>query len=88
MGVSLDLGLLKSRLNSQSPLKEVQGGPHLSDTSVVASHVIESHGLTEFVVLTELFRLLEQVEGRVDIFLFEVVDGQNVTDLTELFAGA
>ena len=63
MSVSLNLGFLESRLDSQSPLKKVQGGAHLSNTSIVASHIVESHGLAEFVVLTELFRLLEQVEG-------------------------
>lgn len=63
VGVGLDLGFLESRLDSERPLKEVQGRAHLSNTSVVASHVVESHGLAEFVVLTEFFGLFEQVEG-------------------------
>ena len=88
MSVRLDLRSLQSRLDRQSPLKEVQSRSHLANASVVAGHVIEGHGLAEFVVLAQLFALLEQIERAVNILLFEVVDGQNVTDLAKLLASA
>ena len=88
MSVRLDLRPLQSRLNRQSSLKEVQSRSHLPDASVVACHVIEGHGLTKLVVLAQLLTLLEQIERAVNVFLFEVVDGQDVADFAELFACA
>lgn len=88
MSVRLDLRSLQSRLDCQSPLKEVQCRAHLANASVVAGHVIEGHGLAELVVLAQLFALFEQIERAVNVFLFEVVDGQNVTDLAQLLASA
>ena len=55
MSVSLDLWALQSRLNRQCPLQEVQGSSHLANTAVVARHVVEGHGLAQFVVLTKFF---------------------------------
>ena len=54
MGVSLSFWSLKSTFNSKSPLQKVQGGPHLADSSVVAGHVIEGHGLSELIVFAKL----------------------------------
>lgn len=74
MGVSLDLWLLKSRFNSERSLEEVQGGPHFADSPVVTSHVVEGHGLPQLIVLAHLLGLLEEVQGRVNVFLLKVVN--------------
>ena len=59
VSVCLDLGLLEARFDRESTLEEIQGGPHLPNTSVVASHIVEGHGLAELVVLAQLLRLLQ-----------------------------
>lgn len=87
VGISLSFWSLKSRLNGQGSLQKVEGCSHFADPPVIASHVVESHGLTQFVVFTKFLRLLEQVKGTVDILFLQVVDSQNIADLAELFAG-
>ena len=67
-------------------MEEVESRSHLTDASVVTSHVIEGHSLAEFIVLTELLRLLEQVESAVDVFLFQVINCEDVADLAKLLA--
>ena len=59
MRICLDLGSLQPRLDCKGSLEEVESSSHLTDASVVTSHVIEGHSLAEFIVLTELLRLLE-----------------------------
>lgn len=88
VGVSLDLGSLQARLNRERPLEEVQGCAHLSNAAIVASHVVEGHGLSKLVVLAQLLRLLEEVERAVDVLLLQVVDCEDVTDFAQLLAGA
>lgn len=88
MGVGLDFGTLKSRLNRQGSLQKVERCAHLSNTAVVAGHVVEGHSLTKLIVLAKLLGLLEEVERTVDIFLLEVVDGEDVANLTQLLARA
>ena len=86
MGVRLGFWSLKPALDSESPLQEIESGPHFSDSPVVASHIIESHCLSKLVVLTEFLRFLEEVQGTINIFLFQIVDSQDVADFTELLA--
>jgi hypothetical protein len=45
MSISLDLGLLESGLNGESTLQEVKSSSHLSNSAVVTSHIVISHGL-------------------------------------------
>ena len=63
MSIGLDLWSLQSGLNRQGSLQEVKGSAHFADTAIVACHVIESHCLTQFIVLTELFRLFKEIQG-------------------------
>ena len=56
--------------------------------SVVTGHVVEGHGLAEFVILTELLWLLEQVYCAVDVLFLQVVDRQDVANLAQLLAGS
>ena len=80
MSVCLDLWLLKSGLNSQSSLEEIESSFHFVDAAVVAGHVVVGHGLTKLVILYKLLGLLQEVQGTVDVLLLEVVDSENVTD--------
>ena len=88
MSVSLDFRALEPRFNSKSSLQEVESRAHFADSTIVAGHVVEGHGLTKLVVFTELFRLLQQVQSAIDVLFLEVVDGKDVTDFAELLAGA
>ena len=88
MRIGLDLGLLQTRFDSKSTLEEVERCTHLSNTAVVASHVVEGHGLTELVVLAKLLRLFQQIQRTVNVFLLQVVHGKDITNLAELLAGA
>ena len=88
MSVSLNFGALEPRFNCEGPLQEVESCAHFADSTIVAGHVVEGHGLTKFVVFAELFRLLQQVQSAVDVLLLEVVDGKDVTDFAELLASA
>lgn len=54
MGVRLHLRSLQLGLNRECLLQEVEGRAHLADPAVVASHVIEGHGLSKLVVLAKL----------------------------------
>ena len=85
MSVSLSLWPLKSTLDSKCSLKEVQGSTHLSDTPVVACHIIKCHCLTQFVIFAKLFRLFEEVKCTIDVFLLQIVDSQNVANFAKLF---
>ena len=82
VGVCLDLGSLKSGLDGQRLLQEVQGSAHLADATVVAGHVVESHRHTKLIRVTQLLRLLQQVKSGIDVFFFEVVNSEDVADLT------
>jgi hypothetical protein len=86
MGVCLSFWSLQSRLYSESPLQEVQGSSHLTNSAVIAGHVVECHCLTKFIIFAEFFALLEQVKGTVDVLFLQIVDGKDVTYLTELLA--
>lgn len=86
MGISLSFWSLKSRLDGQGSLQKVESSSHFSDPSVVAGHVVEGHCLSQLVIFTKFLGLFEKVKGTVDIFLLEVVDCQNITYLTKLFA--
>ena len=88
MSVSLDLRALEPRFNSKSSLQEVKSSAHFANSTIVAGHVVEGHSLTKLVVFTELFRLLQQVQSAIDVFLLEVVDSKDVTDFAELLASA
>lgn len=44
--------------------------------------------MSKLVVFAEFFGLLQKVKGAVDVFFFEVVDGENIADFAELFAGS
>jgi len=46
MSISLNLWLLETGLDSECALKEVESGSHLSNSSVIASHVVVCHGLS------------------------------------------
>jgi hypothetical protein len=46
MSIGLNLWLLKAGLDSESTLKEVESGSHLSNSSVIASHVVVCHSLS------------------------------------------
>ena len=80
MCVGLHFWSLQLCLNSKCLLQEVEGGPHLSNSAVVASHIVVGHCLAELVVLAELLGLLQQVECRIYIFLLEVVNCKNVAN--------
>ena len=84
--ISLSLGPLQTALNGKRALQEVERCAHLADSSIVASHVVECHGLTELVGLAQLLTLLEQVESRIDILLLQVVDGEDVANFAQLLA--
>jgi hypothetical protein len=86
VGVCLDLGPLQTGLNGQSLLEEVECGTHLPDSSIVTSHIIESHCHAQFVGLAQLLRLLEQIQGTINILFFEIVDGKNIANFAQLFA--
>ena len=86
VGIGLSFRSLQSTLDRQCPLQEVEGGPHFTDSPVVAGHVVEGHCLTELVVLAELLGLLEEVECAVDVLFLEVVYGEDVADFAQLFA--
>ena len=88
VGVGLDFGPLQFGLNRQGLLQKVEGGAHFADAAVVASHIVEGHGLAEFVVLAEFLRLLQQIKRRVHVLLLQVVNGQNIANLAQLLAGA
>ena len=88
MSIGLDLRSLQTRLNSECTLQEVQGGAHLSNTSIVASHIVEGHSLAELVVLAELLRLFEQVKSTVNVFFLEVINCKDVANFTQLLARA
>ncbi len=88
MRISLDLGSLQPGLNRESPLQEVERCTHFADSAIIASHVIEGHRLTKFIVLAKFFAFLQKVKCTVDIFLLEVVDCKDVADLTQLLACA
>lgn len=88
MRIRLRFGSLESAFDGEGSLQKVKGSSHFTDSSVVAGHVVEGHGLAELVVLAELFGLLEQVQGTVDVLLLQVVDCQNIADLAQLFAGS
>ena len=81
VSVGLDLGSLQPRLDRQGALQEIQCRAHLTNTAVVACHVIECHSLAQFVVLTKLLRLFEKIKRAIDVLLLEVVDGQDVANL-------
>lgn len=42
--------------------------------------------MAELVIFAKLLGLLEQVERTIDVFLFEVVHGENVANLAKLLA--
>lgn len=88
MRICLDLGSLQPRFNRESPLQEVERCTHFSNTAIVASHVVEGHRLTKFIVLAQFFAFLQKVKCTVNILLLEVVDCKDVADLTQLFACA
>ena len=88
MSVSLNFWALEPRFNRKSSLQEVESSAHFADSTIVAGHVVEGHGLTKLVIFTELFRLLQQVQSAVDVLLLEIVDGKDVTDFAELLASA
>ena len=69
-------------------MQEVECGSHFANASVVASHVVECHGLSQFVVLAQLLTLFEQVQSTVDVLLLQVVDGEDVADFAQLLARA
>jgi len=69
-------------------LQKIEGSTHLADTSVVASHVVVGHSLSELIVFAQFLRLLEQVQRTVYVLLLEVVNGKNVADFAELLATA
>ena len=68
-------------------MQEIEGGSQLSNSTVIAGHVVESHCLTKFVVGAEFFRLFKQLNCGVDVLTFQIVDGENVADFTKLLAG-
>lgn len=86
MRISLGFRSLKSAFDCQSALQEIEGGPHFTDSPVVAGHVVESHGLTELIVLAELLGLLEEVQGAVNVLLLKVIYCKDVADFAQLFA--
>ena len=88
MCVCLDFWSLKTRFDCQGSLKEIQSCPHLSNASVIASHVVEGHCLTEFVVLAQFFRLLEKIKSTVNVLFFQIIDSKDVADFTQLLASA
>ena len=55
MSVGLGLGALQTRLNSQCTLQEVECRAHLSDSSIIACHVVECHRLSQLIRLTQFF---------------------------------
>ena len=65
-------------------MQKIQGRSHFADAPVVASHVVERHGLTELVVFAKDLRLLQEVESTIDILLFEVVDCEDIADFAQL----
>lgn len=87
MGICLNLWLLKSGLNSQSSLEEVESGFHFVDAAVVAGHVVKGHRLTKLIVLHQFLWFFQEVQGTADVFFLKVVDCENVADLAALLAG-
>ena len=63
VGISLDLRSLYAGLYGQSLLQEIQCGPHLSNPSIVARHVVKCHGHAQLVGLAELLGLLEKIKS-------------------------
>ena len=88
VGVCLDLGPLQASLDRQCLLQEVEGSTHFANSSIVTSHVIESHRHAELISLAQLLRLLQQVQGAINILFFEIVDGQNIANFAKLLAGS
>ena len=86
MRIGLCFWPLQAALNGQSSLQKIESSAHFADASVVASHVVECHGLAELIVFAEFFGLLEQVEGAVDVLLFQIINSEDVADLAKLFA--
>lgn len=74
MSVCLGFWSLKPRLDSQSSLQKVESSSHFTNSSIIASHVIKSHCLTKLVVLAELLRFFQEIEGTVDILFFKIID--------------
>lgn len=54
MGVGLRFWSLQPALDGQGALQEVQSRPHLANSAIVASHVVERHRLSELIRLAQL----------------------------------
>ena len=63
MGISLDLRSLDAGLYRQSLLQEIQCCSHLSNPTIVASHVVKCHGHAQLVGLAEFLGLLEKIKS-------------------------
>ena len=86
MSISLCFWSLQSALNGQCSLQKVKSSSHFANSSIIARHIVKCHCLSEFIVFTKLFRLFEQVQCTINVFLFQVVYCKNITDFTKLFA--
>ena len=82
MSVGLDLWSLQTSFDGQGFLQEVESSAHLADASVVAGHVIKSHGHAKLVGLAELLWLLQQVQSTINILFFQVIDSEYIANLT------
>ena len=82
MSISLCFWSLKPRLDGQCSLQKVERSSHLTNASIVASHIVESHCLSKLVGFTKLLGLSEQIKGGIDVFFLQIVDSENVTDFT------
>lgn len=74
MSVGLDLGSLQSCLDGQRLLEKVESRAHLSDPTIIASHIVEGHRHPQLVRLAKLLRLLEEVERTIHILFLQVVN--------------
>lgn len=86
MSISLCFWSLQSALNGQCSLQKVKGSSHFTNSSIITCHIVKCHCLSQFIVFTQFFRLFQQVQCTINVFLLQVVYCKNITDFTKLFA--
>ncbi len=88
VSVCLDLGSLQAGLDCEGLLQKVQCSAHLPNTSIVACHVVECHGHAQLVGVDKLLGLFQKVKGRVYVFFFQIIYGEDIANLAKLLAGS